>query len=53
MESFLNLDAVTDDLVRYMNATMTPSNQFLIDDPVWAVDFAPNGKSEFHIRILG
>lgn len=35
---------VTDDLVRYMNFTLqySPRN-FLVEDPDWAVDFAPNG----------
>ena len=35
--------AGTDDLVRYMKAAMSDGNNFLIDDPVWAEDFAPNG----------
>lgn len=34
---------VTEDLVRYMNASLSPGNMFLIDDPQWSVDFAPNG----------
>lgn len=34
---------VTEDLVRYMDSAMSPSNRFLVDDPVWAIDFAPNG----------
>ena len=32
---------VTEDLVRYMEDT--PRNEFLTDDPNWALDFAPNG----------
>jgi gamma-glutamyltranspeptidase/glutathione hydrolase len=36
---------VTEDLVRYMESAMSPSNRFLVDDPVWAIDFAPNGQS--------
>ncbi|KAH8589948.1 gamma-glutamyltransferase [Bisporella sp. PMI_857] len=34
---------VTEDLVRYMNVSMKEDNMFLIDDPQWSVDFAPNG----------
>ncbi|KAI1770774.1 gamma-glutamyltranspeptidase [Hypoxylon cercidicola] len=34
---------VTEDLVRYM-ATVTPNNDFLTDDPSWAIDFAPKGE---------
>jgi gamma-glutamyltranspeptidase/glutathione hydrolase len=34
---------VTEDLVRYMGYAMSDNNKFLIDDPVWAIDFAPNG----------
>lgn len=37
---------VTEDLVRYMDfATKGPFAQrdFLVDDPTWAIDFAPNG----------
>lgn len=41
----VNRVIVTEDLVRYMDAAMSPSNRFLVDDPVWAVDFAPNGQS--------
>ncbi|KAK3906111.1 hypothetical protein C8A05DRAFT_30048 [Staphylotrichum tortipilum] len=33
---------VTEDLVRYM-ANASKNNTFLVDDPVWAEDFAPNG----------
>ncbi|KAI5924022.1 gamma-glutamyltransferase 1 [Camillea tinctor] len=33
---------VTEDLVRYMNS-VSPSGEFLVQDPSWAVDFAPNG----------
>ncbi|POR32038.1 Gamma-glutamyltranspeptidase 1 [Tolypocladium paradoxum] len=33
--------AVTEDLVRYMDSTSP--NQFLTDDPAWAIDFAPRG----------
>lgn len=35
---------VTEDLVRYMESALSLSNPFLIDDPSWAIDFAPNGK---------
>ncbi|KAI9817890.1 MAG: hypothetical protein M1827_001009 [Pycnora praestabilis] len=34
--------SVTPDLVRYMTAASTKSN-FLVADPTWAIDFAPNG----------
>jgi len=37
-------NTVTEDLVRYM-ASASKDNTFLVDDPVWAEDFAPNGKS--------
>lgn len=33
---------VSEDLVRYMDST-SPNN-FLVEDPAWAVDFAPTGK---------
>lgn len=36
---------VTEDLVRYMDYAMSGNNKFLIDDPNWSIDFAPNGKS--------
>ena len=32
---------VTEDLVRYMDSAS--NNEFLTDDPSWALDFAPNG----------
>lgn len=36
--------AVTEDLVRYMDfATQGFRGNFLVEDPVWAEDFAPNG----------
>jgi gamma-glutamyltranspeptidase/glutathione hydrolase len=35
---------VTADLVRYMaSATAGSTSNFLVDDPNWAIDFAPNG----------
>ena len=35
---------VTADLVRYMaSATAGQTINFLVDDPNWAIDFAPNG----------
>lgn len=34
---------VTEDLVRYMQLASTYST-FLTDDPIWAEDFAPNGR---------
>ncbi|KAK3989878.1 gamma-glutamyltranspeptidase [Cladorrhinum sp. PSN332] len=33
---------VNEDLVRYMKSA-TASDNFLVNDPIWAVDFAPNG----------
>lgn len=37
--------AVTEDLVRYMDfATKGIRGNFLVEDPVWAEDFAPNGE---------
>ncbi|KAK4228440.1 gamma-glutamyltranspeptidase [Podospora fimiseda] len=33
---------VNEDLVRYMKSA-TASDNFLVNDPLWAVDFAPNG----------
>ena len=35
---------VTEDLVRYMKAASENNSTFLVDDPIWAEDFAPNGK---------
>lgn len=37
--------SVTEDLVRYMDAAMSYGGKFLIEDPTWAIDFAPNGKA--------
>ncbi|KAL3420528.1 gamma-glutamyltranspeptidase [Phlyctema vagabunda] len=34
---------VTEDTVRYMSAATSNGNNFLVDDPSWAIDFAPNG----------
>lgn len=35
---------VSEDLVRYMDAgASNPPGNFLVEDPVWAEDFAPNG----------
>ncbi|EKD16526.1 uncharacterized protein L3040_001262 [Drepanopeziza brunnea f. sp. 'multigermtubi'] len=34
---------VSEDLVRYMAAATEGGNNFLTDDPQWAMDFAPNG----------
>ncbi len=36
---------VTEDLVRYMGYAIADGNNFLVDDPQWAIDFAPNGIS--------
>lgn len=36
---------MTEDLVSYMEGAMHHANEsFLIEDPQFAVDFAPNGK---------
>lgn len=35
---------VTEDLVRYMQFAQEYAGNFLVDDPIWAEDFAPNGK---------
>lgn len=34
---------VTQDLVRYMNMAISGMENFLVQDPTWAIDFAPNG----------
>ncbi|KAL2160386.1 hypothetical protein VTH06DRAFT_1559 [Thermothelomyces fergusii] len=34
---------VTEDHVRYMKSAIEGSSNFLVDDPIWAEDFAPNG----------
>lgn len=34
---------VTQDLVRYMHSAVEGQDNFLVDDPSWAIDFAPNG----------
>ncbi|KAL9602842.1 MAG: hypothetical protein Q9219_001537 [cf. Caloplaca sp. 3 TL-2023] len=34
---------VTQDLVNYMDAATKGTKNFLVDEPTWAVDFAPNG----------
>ena len=34
---------VTKDLVSYMNAAVVGIQNFLVEDPSWALDFAPNG----------
>lgn len=36
---------VSEDLVRYMDYATSGQNNFLVNDPVWAEDFAPNGRS--------
>ncbi|KIW01674.1 gamma-glutamyltransferase [Verruconis gallopava] len=37
---------VNEDLVKYMNSAMTGNadGRFLVDNPTWAIDFAPNGE---------
>ncbi|KAL9025442.1 MAG: hypothetical protein Q9196_005735 [Gyalolechia fulgens] len=34
---------VTQDLVNYMNSATKGQRNFLVDEPTWATDFAPNG----------
>jgi len=34
---------VTQDLVRYMASAIEGIDNFLVDEPTWAIDFAPNG----------
>ncbi|KAL9608063.1 MAG: hypothetical protein Q9167_007076 [Letrouitia subvulpina] len=34
---------VTADLVRYMDSATEDQENFLVDEPTWAIDFAPNG----------
>jgi gamma-glutamyltranspeptidase/glutathione hydrolase len=34
---------VTEDLVRYMKSATAGIENFLVKDPTWAIDFAPNG----------
>ncbi|KAJ5658209.1 Gamma-glutamyltranspeptidase [Penicillium longicatenatum] len=34
---------VTEDLIRYMNAAVGSGEDFLSQNPTWALDFAPNG----------
>ena len=34
---------VTTDLVNYMKSATTGQNDFLTNNPTWAIDFAPNG----------
>ena len=34
---------VTQDLVRYMASAIAGIDNFLVNDPTWAIDFAPNG----------
>ncbi|KAI4250752.1 MAG: hypothetical protein L6R42_008643 [Xanthoria sp. 1 TBL-2021] len=34
---------VTQDLVSYMDAATKGRNNFLVNEPTWAIDFAPNG----------
>jgi gamma-glutamyltranspeptidase/glutathione hydrolase len=34
---------VTEDLVRYMESAVGQGEDFLSNDPTWAIDFAPNG----------
>lgn len=39
-----NIRLVTEDLVRYMKAATEPGQpNFLVEDPAWSQEFAPNG----------
>lgn len=42
--SLTKFSQVNEDLVRYMKAASIYNNTFLVDDPIWAEDFAPNGE---------
>jgi gamma-glutamyltranspeptidase/glutathione hydrolase len=42
---------VSEDLVRYMKAASVDNNTFLVDDPTWAEDFAPNGQCSAGLEI--
>lgn len=35
---------VNEDLVKYMDSAISGIDNFLVNDPAWAIDFAPNGK---------
>lgn len=39
-----DLRVVGEDLIRYMTAAASYAGDFLVDDPNWAIDFAPKGK---------
>jgi hypothetical protein len=47
MRKWLRVIQVTEDLVSYMGYAMSEGNNFLVDDPDWAIDFAPNGMFWF------
>lgn len=34
---------VTEDLIKYMNSATNGQDDFLVNDPSWAIDFAPHG----------
>jgi hypothetical protein len=36
-----------------MGYAMSGGNNFLVDDPDWAIDFAPNGTYSFGWNIYG
>lgn len=40
---------VNEDLVRYMKAA-SEDDTFLVDDPIWAEDFAPNGEHPTELK---
>ncbi|KAF2142078.1 uncharacterized protein K452DRAFT_249873 [Aplosporella prunicola CBS 121167] len=35
---------VNEDLVKYMNSATAGESDFLVEDPTWAIDFAPHGR---------
>jgi gamma-glutamyltranspeptidase/glutathione hydrolase len=41
---------VTEDLFKMMNYAMTEADGFLVNDPNWAEDFAPDGMLPFSIK---
>lgn len=42
------ISTVTEDLVRYMDFAISFAGNFLVEDPSWAEDFAPNGNECGH-----
>lgn len=40
---------VSEDLVRYMASAIENQKNFLVEDPVWAEEFAPNGNQRLKL----